>query len=285
MKAAGARGTFLLRKPGSATAPWAVVTLGGMNSDLQSIGLGFDTWQEAIEAAIASDNLSVFGEVRGGQLVRFEDPSGAQLYILGVEPFSTYAGFAGSSRLTGHVSAVNDVLALVDVIDDVPTSPTYEKTLTTLTCNLAQGPMVVDEPTLTFETVAITALALSVQVDGDEQAYVDRTGTHPGRFYFAGAAPITQPGESSGAPDASAELSGVVTNAETRVNTLTGDEYWVVRLRGPVPMDVALPADVEPAPEPGTVVSGVFMLVGEILPPAGCSDDGYGCGTGGCSCS
>ena len=42
-----------------------------------------------MEAAIASDNLSVIGEVRGGQLVRFEDSSGARLHILGVEPFST----------------------------------------------------------------------------------------------------------------------------------------------------------------------------------------------------
>ncbi|WP_448850935.1 hypothetical protein [Corynebacterium sp. 335C] len=255
-----------------------------MNSDLQSIGLGFDTWQDAIEAAIGSDDLSVFGEVRGGQLVRFEDPSGAQLLILGVEPFSTYAGFAGQSRLTGHVSPVNDVLALIDVVDDVPTSPTYEKPLTSLTCNLAQGPMIVDEPTLSFETVSLTALALSVRVFETAEDYEERMGRRPGRFYSTGAAPILHPGESSGQPDASAELSGVVRSSERRVNSLTGDEFWVVHLNAPVPMDVTLPGDVEPEPAPGTVVSGDFMMVGEVMAPAGCGGDGGGCGSGSCGC-
>ncbi len=253
-----------------------------MNSDLKSIGLGFDTWRHAIEAAIGSEDLAVFGEVRGGQLVRFEDPSGARLLILGVEPYSTFAGFAGGSRVTGHVSAVDDVLAMIDVVDDVPTSPTFEKTVTSLTCNLEQGPMIVDEPPLTFEQVSLTALALAVQLDESAAAYEDRTGYRPGRFYSSGAAPILQPGESTGRPDASAELSGVVERAEKRVTSLTGDEFWVVRVNTPLPMDVTLPGDIEPEPAPGTVVSGSFMMVGEVIPPAGCGSGS--CGSGSCGC-
>ena len=49
-----------------------------MTSDLKSIGLDYPRWQDAIEAAINTEHLSVIGEVRGGQLVRFEDPSGAR---------------------------------------------------------------------------------------------------------------------------------------------------------------------------------------------------------------
>ena len=51
------------------------------NTEMQAIGLNFERWQDAVEAAIASDRLAVTGEVRGGQLIQFTDPSGAQLNI------------------------------------------------------------------------------------------------------------------------------------------------------------------------------------------------------------
>ena len=37
-----------------------------ISNDLAAIGLNFDKWQDAVEAAIATDRLAVTGEVRGG---------------------------------------------------------------------------------------------------------------------------------------------------------------------------------------------------------------------------
>ena len=87
-----------------------------MSADLQSIGLGFDRWQDAVEAAIATNQLVVAGEIRGGQLIQFTDASGAQINILAVEPFATFAGFESVTQTFAHVSMVNDVLALCEIV-------------------------------------------------------------------------------------------------------------------------------------------------------------------------
>lgn len=55
--------------------PTLTVTLSAMSTDLKSIGLGFDRWQDAVEAAIATNELVVAGEIRGGQLIQFADAS------------------------------------------------------------------------------------------------------------------------------------------------------------------------------------------------------------------
>ena len=62
-----------------------------MSNDLVALGMKFDKWQDAVEAAISTNKLSVTGEVRGGQLIQYADSSGAQINILAVEPFATYA--------------------------------------------------------------------------------------------------------------------------------------------------------------------------------------------------
>ena len=46
-----------------------VVQLVTMSNDLLAIGMGFQKWQDAVEAAINTNNLAVSGEVRGGQLI------------------------------------------------------------------------------------------------------------------------------------------------------------------------------------------------------------------------
>lgn len=143
-----------------------------------------------MEAAIASDNLSVIGEVRGGQLVRFEDSSGARLHILGVEPFSTYAGFAGSPTVTAHVSSVDDVLALVEIVEDDPSSDNFDKVIEVATCLLSQGPMIVDAGTQTFEHVALSALATDFTLDASIEEYEKRTGATPTTLDFEGAKAI-----------------------------------------------------------------------------------------------
>lgn len=258
-----------------------------MTSDLKSIGLDYPRWQDAIEAAIATEHLSVIGEIRGGQLVRFEDPSGARLHILGVEPFSTFSGFSGLTQVTAHVSALDDVLALVEVVDDDPSSPSFDEVTHTATCNLAQSPLLVDEGTQTFEHVNLAALAVDVTVDADAAAYADRTGAKPGECRFTGAEAVVGGSAGTRAPDASAFISGVVNAAVRRTNRTTGQEFWFVHVDAPVPMDLCLPGDLDPAPAVGAVVSGDFVMVGDVIAPSGCGDScgdgGCGCGSGGCA--
>ncbi|MBV7295285.1 hypothetical protein KRX51_05040 [Corynebacterium sp. TAE3-ERU12] len=253
-----------------------------MSTDLQSIGFGTSDWRETIEAAIATYRLSVIGEVRDGQLVRYDDPSGAQLYILGVEPFSTYTGFASSSTITGHVSPVDDVLSVVDITDDVPSSPNFEKTVCSLTAHIAQGPMIVEAGTQSFEQVALTGLALDITTDASADAYAERTGNRPGTFNPVGAAPVLRAG--GGVPNACAVISATVSSVDRRANALTGENFYHATITaGPVPMDFCVSTDDVPTLEPGMVVSGTVQMVGEIIPPAGCGD-GCGCGSGGCGC-
>lgn len=254
-----------------------------MTSDLKSIGMDHPRWQDAIEAAIATEHLSVIGEVRGGQLVRFEDPSGARLHVLGVEPFSTFAGFAGLTQVTAHVSSLDDVLALIEIVADDPSAPDFDEVVATATCNLAQGPLLVDEGTQTFEHVNLAALGVEVSIDPDAAAYEERVGRAPGEAVFTGAEAVTGASAGVRAPDASALLSGVVVTAAARTNRTTGQEFHLLHLDLPVPMDVLVPAGTAAAPAVGSVVSGTFLLAGEIIAPGGCGDscgDGGGCGCG-----
>ncbi len=248
-----------------------------MTQDLRSIGLDYPKWQDAIEAAFGSGNLSVIGEPRGGQLVRFEDPSGARLHILTVEPFPTFAGFAGSTHVTAHVSGLDDVLALVEIVGDDPSSDTFDQVLGTAVCALAQGPLIVDEGTQTFEHVNLAALAVDVAVSNGEGK--------KSHCSFTGAEAITA-NSGSQQPSASARLGGEVERAERRVNALTGQEFWVVVLDLPFSMEVLLPVSAAPELHTGDFLEGTFLLVGDILAPQGCGTGGGcgGCGGGGCGC-
>ena len=153
-----------------------------MSNDLVALGMKFDKWQDAVEAAISTNKLSVTGEVRGGQLIQYADSSGAQINILAVEPFATYAGFDSVAMSFAHVTMLNDVLALCDIID-------YNgQAVTSLTCNLAQGPLLVDEPEQRWQQVAITALASAedLRYYPTVDDYVAETGNNPDFWILMG---------------------------------------------------------------------------------------------------
>ena len=251
-----------------------------MTTDLRSIGLDYPQWQEAIQAAIGTEHLSVIGEVRGGQLVRFEDPSGARLHILGVEPYSTFAGYAGRSTVTAHVSSLDDVLALVEIVEDNPLADNYDEVIATATCALAQGPLLVDEGTQTFEHVSLSALATETALYKDAEAYTKVIGAEPKIQEFTGAEAVVGAKAGTAAPSAEAHLAGVITSATKKVNELTQQSYWELSLDLPFAMDV-LVSDADMQPEVGNVIAGTFLLTGDILAPSGC---GGGCGDGGCGC-
>ncbi|WP_087062059.1 hypothetical protein [Corynebacterium glutamicum] len=249
-----------------------------MTSDLKTIGMDFAKWQDAVEAAIASQRLEVTGEVRGGQLIQFSDDSGAQINILAVEPFATFAGFNSATVAYGHVSMINDVLSLVDIIDPFGTP------VATITCNLAQGPLLVDEPVQRWQQIRITALGIDVEVHDNADAYIRNGGETVGMLVSEGAEKIAS-GSGAVIPDASAEFSARVLSAEYRTNTLTGQRFIHATVDGLFAFDVCLP-DAPELPARDSVLSGKVMLTAAVIPTevTGCGGSGGGCGSGGCGC-
>lgn len=242
-----------------------------VSTDLSALGLNFDKWQDAVEAAIATDRLAVVGEVRGGQLIQYTDPSGAQLNILAVEPFATFAGFESVTRTYAHITPLSDVVALADIIDPRGNS------MATLTVNLAQEPLLVDDSALEWQELAVTALGLAVERYESTDAYL---ALHPGEVVGT----ISSPGAdavanaSATTPDASAEFSARVLEAEYRTSALTGQRFIHVSVDAAFPFDVCLPDGDLPARD--SVLAGTAVMAGSIPTP---SNGGCGCG-GSCGC-
>lgn len=247
------------------------------NAEMRAIGLTFDKWQEAVEAAIASNRLAVTGEVRGGQLIQFSDPSGAQLNILAVEPFATYIGFDSVTQAFAHVSMVNDVLAYLDVIDPFGTS------LAHVTANLAQGPLLADEETQQWQQVGLTAMGLAVESYQSAEAYESEHGTYPAAVESDGAE-IVDSGSGAQAPTPAVRFAARVVESHWRTTELTDEKFIHLVMDGAFPFDLCLPADYGELPEPGAVLAGTAMLTAAVaLPTGGCgSGGGCSCGSGGC---
>lgn len=248
-----------------------------MSTDLKSIGLGFDRWQDAVEAAIATNELVVAGEIRGGQLIQFADVSGAQINILAVEPYAAFAGFDSVTQTFAHVSMVNDVLAFLEILDSFGT------VLTSVTVNLSQGPLLVDQPTQEWQQVGVTALGIDTNVYPDAETYEAATGEVLGLLVSEGAQ-VVATGSGAAAPDASASFSARVLDAEYRHNQLTGQRFIHATVDGAFPFDVCLP-DGDEVPAKGSVIAGTAMLTAAVLSPlstgGGCGGCGGSCGCGG----
>lgn len=247
-----------------------------MTTDLKSIGLGFDRWQEAVEAAIATNQLVVTGELRGGQLVQFTDYSGAQINILAVEPFATYAGFESVTQTFAHIQMINDILAFCEIIDPFGT------VLSSVTLNLSQGPLLVDEPVQQWQQLGVTALATEATVYENAAAFTAATGELPGQLTSAGAE-ILASGSGSAIPDASAIFSARVLEAEYRSNQLTGQRFIHATVDGVFPFDVCLP-DAADLPLKNSIVAGSAVLTGNVLAPISSGGGCCGGGDGGCGC-
>ena len=244
------------------------------NPEMQAIGLNYSRWQDAVEAAIATNQLTVTGEVRGGQLIQFADPSGAQLNILAVEPFATFIGFEATTQTYAHVDMVNDVLSYMDVIDP------FGNSLAQVTANLAQGPLLAEEDTQEWQQVSLTAMGVAVESYDSAEAYEAATGIFPSAFESEGAA-IVNAG-SAATPTAAATFAARVMESEWRHNQLTGEKFMHLVMDGLFPFDLCLPATFGDGelPAKDTVLAGRAMIVASVnLPTGGC-----GCGGGGCGC-
>ncbi|WP_026162177.1 hypothetical protein [Corynebacterium ulceribovis] len=239
-------------------------------ADMASLGLNYSRWQDAAQAAIATNDLFVDGELRGGQLVRWQDPaSGARIHMLGVEPFATWVGFEGTREATAHIDMLDDVLALIDVVE------ADGMKVGTVTANLAQGPLLVEDGMQEFQQVAITALAIDAKLYDSETTYRAEHDAAPRILISEGALVVVNP-SGSAKPDSAARIAGTVTGVEKRTNGLTGQAFWHVIVDSPIPVDLCLPIDF-PEPAVGNVISGRFSLTATVLEPVGAS-----CGTGGC---
>ncbi|MEZ2121132.1 MULTISPECIES: hypothetical protein [unclassified Corynebacterium] len=247
-----------------------------MSEDLASIGLGYERWQDAVEAAIASGQLSVTGEVRGGQLIQFTDPSGACINILAVEPFATWAGFQSTTDALGHVNMLTDVLAFCDVVTG------DGERVASVTANLAQGPLLVDENAQQWQQLAITALGVDTTVYGSVEDFKAEQGGEVGILVSHGAA-IVLSGDGSRAPDAAATLIAEIRSAHYRTTALSGQRFIHCDIEAPFPMDLCLPEAPE-LPGPGSIVAGTVMLTASVKMPSGCGSGGGGCGCGSGGC-
>lgn len=247
-----------------------------ITTDLSSIGMGFTRWQDAVEAAIASNQLAVTGEVRGGQLIQFTDPSGAQLNILAVEPFATFAGFESTTRTYAHVSMVNDVVGYCDIVDP------QGNVITSVTANIAQGPLLVDESTLQWQEMAFTALGVEVKHFASVDEYLSATGATLGAIVSEGAEIVG--GGKPATPDAAAQFSARVLESEFRTNSLTGERFIHVSVDGAFPFDVTLSADAfgGALPERNSVIAGTAVLTASVAMASGCGCGSGGCGSGAC---
>lgn len=245
--------------------------------ELASLGMSFPKWQDAVEAAIATDRLAVTGEVRGGQLIQYSDPSGAQLNILAVEPFATFVGFEGITKGFAHVQMVNDVIALLDIIDP------FGNTLAPATANLAQGPLLSDEGQQQWQEISLAALALNVETYESPEAYENKKGEYPALFNSPGAE-IVDAGTGSGVPDSSCTFAARVMEASIKTNELTGKKFIHAVMDGIFPFDLCLPESFGPVPSKDTIITGSALLTASVAAPSGgCgSGGGCGCGSGGC---
>lgn len=245
-----------------------------MSEDLRSLGMNFDKWQDAVEAAIATNKLSVTGEVRGGQLIQYADSSGAQINILAVEPFATFAGFASQVQCFAHVSMLNDVLALCDIVD-------YNgQPVTSVTCNLAQGPLLVDEPEQRWQQLAMTALVTEHEYFESVEAY---EATHDGPVGILESHGAKAIGNGAVVPDASATFTARVLEADFRTNALTGDRFIHATVDGSFAFDLCIP-DSGVLPAKNSVITGKALMAGSLIAPQGCGGDSGGCGSGSCGC-
>src|SRR5699024_8199014 len=173
------------------------------HSEMLAMGFDFEHWQDVVEAAIATNQLTVTGEIRGGQLIEFADASGAQLNILAVKPFSTYIDFDGINQDSAHVSMVNDVLSYMNII--TPTGDTSAE----ITANLAQGPLLAEVEVQQWQQVGITAMGLAVQSYESAAAFEEKEGVYPALFESEGAE-IINAGNGAASPTPGARFAARV---------------------------------------------------------------------------
>lgn len=270
-----------------------------MIPELRSIGLDFPQWQDALEATYSSGLLSVTGEVRDGQVLQYDDPSGARLVILTAPPYGTFASYLGGPQASAHLSMVNDVIGVLDVVEDSPflhASGQQAPTIASLTATVAQGPMLAEVDPLEYQPMNIAALATDISVYSSPTEFAEAGGRQVGTVTSSGLADINN---GSTTPHAKAEIAVEATSLTQRVSQLTGQKFWVATVRSPFDFSVIFPGDMLDLPvdsfgraELGVekegasstpIIAGSVQFTCSTLEASSCSTSG-GCGSGNCGC-
>lgn len=254
-----------------------------MIPELRSVGLDFTRWQDALEAAYGSGALRVTGEVRDGQVLQYDDPSGARLVIMAVEPYGSFASFSGGVETSAHVSMADDIVGVLDVVADSPMLQVRAEgapVIASVAATVAQGPLLSEDGTLTYQPVQITALAGDVTVhptrDSAARDGILRVGT-------VDSVGMTDLNSGARAPHAAATIAVEITGAERRTAALTGQPFWMCTVRAPFDFSVVIPADGDLDSLPvGSILAGDVQFSATAVDPASCSSGGCGCGLGGC---
>lgn len=253
-----------------------------MIPELKSVGLDFSRWQDALEAAYGTGALRVTGEVRDGQVLQYDDPSGARLVILAVPPYGSFASFSGGAETSAHLSMVDDIVGVLDIVADSPLLQVRAEgapVIASLTATIAQGPLLSDEGTLTYQPMQVTALAADVAVhrtrDDAARAGVLRVGS-------VESTGLTDLNSGAVTPHAAASVAVEVSTAERRRAALTGQSFWVCTVAAPFEFTVVVPDDGGDDLLPGTILAGSVQFTATAVDPASCSSGGCGCGSGGC---
>ena len=265
-----------------------------MIAELKSVGLNYPRWQDALEAAYGTGKLFVSGEVRGGQVLQYSDPSGAQLVVLAVEPFGTFASYTGGGTAAGHLSMVNDIIGVIDVVDDSPAlqvSAQQAPTIGEITATIVQGPMLADGEPLEYQPLQISALATDVEVFTDPKmlaaAGFDQAA---GSVYSTG---LQELNSGAVAPHAGGNIVVKATAVSRYTNTLSGQQFWACTVHEPFEFTVLIPADgpdlaaaaVDTSGRPQPVyLAGTVQFTASVVSALGCGGgSACGCGSGGCS--
>lgn len=254
-----------------------------MIPELRSVGLDFTRWQDALEAAYGTGALRVTGEVREGQVLQYDDPSGARLVILAVPPYGSFASFSGGAETSAHLSMADDIVGVLDIVADSPMLQVRGEgapVIASVTATVAQGPLLSEEGTLTYQPVQLSALAVDAEVYRTRDAAARAGVLKVGSVESTGLADLNS---GASAPHAGARLAVEVTGAERRTAALTGQSFWLCSVSAPFEFSVVVPADDSDDDLPvGTIVAGNVQFTATAVDPASCSSGGCGCGSGGC---
>lgn len=267
-------------------------TVGRMIPELRSVGLDFPKWQDALEAAYASGGLSVTAEIRDGQVLQYDDPAGSRLVVLATPPYGSFASYAGGVETSAHVSMINDIVGVLDIVQDNPLLQVQGQEapiIASVTATVAQGPMLADGEPLEYQPMQVAALATDVKVYANSTEFAKDGGLKVGVVDSQG---IKDMNSGSQAPHAGATIAVEAVSFTKKESQLTGQEFWACTVRFPFDFTVLIPAeqvdlaaltmDATSVPA-GAVIAGKVQFTSGAVDAASCSSGG-GCGSGACGC-